>query len=395
MGRSQARDDGRRSGPATRRRIYGPGSESPSLRLSYRAGHPPRLARWCTPKRPANSIVAFRSAKVRGCNCATKIGPTIDRPSVSLAEPGSPHVRAQPSQNSPELGRDRRLAFAEQPTRVIDEQQIAAQRKNSSTMPSHDESSFRRSSIGQRQTASSNPAAASEPTHTPVLGPEMGPRFWEFPEPRGGRHRKARRVNDGIISALRRHRPEAIEESSSAWPPDAYSPTHSPEKTKLARPNNPLPLRNACPPSPPCTLGSRRVRNAFTKPSSRHSTQSRWTGRHRRSRRCNCQDSGRWQRTECQSAGSCDLCGKAPRRSGRIPEWPARRTARPSRGKKARRTRSRFRSRVALSSTPAHNSPNTGIQMPTMSPCIVASHTRTSTPRRRAIKSPAEPVSRR
>ncbi len=50
MGWSQSRVDGSRSAPATWRGVDGRGSESASRRLSHRAGHSPRLARWCTPQ---------------------------------------------------------------------------------------------------------------------------------------------------------------------------------------------------------------------------------------------------------------------------------------------------------------------------------------------------------
>jgi len=62
---------------------------------------------------------------------------------------------------------------------------------------------------------------------------------------------------------------------------------------------------------------------------------------------------------------------------------------------KARRRRSRLRSREMLPSTPAHNSPRTGTQMPTRFPRWRSASARSKTPWRRFTKSWAGPLSRR
>ena len=130
MSQSQARDDGHRRAAATRRRVDGWDSESASLRLSYRAGHPPRLARWCTPRRAVTPIVAFRSRESTCLQLPANNRPS-SRPPLSFSsracQPSAP--RAQPGENSRQLSRDRRLTLAEQPPRVIDQQQIAAPRE--------------------------------------------------------------------------------------------------------------------------------------------------------------------------------------------------------------------------------------------------------------------------
>ena len=148
-----ARHDDSRSVPARRRRVNARGSESASLRLSYRAGHPPRLARWWTPVSTfAPRRLSFAGAKVddgppslRRPHAAAHGWLRRSGPAAGHRKPGAPNaplltacpVRAsnawergvhrnclQPIKNSRDLRRNRRVALAEQPPGVIDQQQI-------------------------------------------------------------------------------------------------------------------------------------------------------------------------------------------------------------------------------------------------------------------------------
>ncbi len=130
-------------------------------------------------------------------------------PAFELLQPGLPayHARAQPSENSRQLGRNHALPRAEQAPCVIDQKQTPAQRQT-----------FHHS-LGRRIQLPpifdrAEPDGFLQPGRCGRSGYWFGPApglcFWGFSEPRkGGRDRKARGVNPGNVIAIRLDRPVA------------------------------------------------------------------------------------------------------------------------------------------------------------------------------------------
>ncbi len=116
-------------GAPTRRRVDGPASESASLRfeLSCRASAQVRQVAHTQTCGHLNSRLSLRESTC--LQLPGKNRPSSRPPPSFSSRACQPSARAEPSQNSRQVGRNRGLALAEKPPRVIDHRQIAAQRK--------------------------------------------------------------------------------------------------------------------------------------------------------------------------------------------------------------------------------------------------------------------------